>query len=485
MLRGVLRRVLPCLDLALNLGLTLLSLNLAISLRRHINLGVDLSRYRFFAPEPVIWIVICLTWAFFLSLFGVYGGKRRAGLWAELRALAQALLSSLGVLALAIFLLDYDLFSRLLYLYFAIIDACLLVLLHVGLRATGSLLGAGPRPRRVLVVGTGPDARAIAELLIERGTRHGLHVVGFLTEVGDAATKLLGRPVLGDISSARDLVRHNEIQEIVVALPAQGRRTVASLFRAVQDLPVQVRLVPDALDRAVARSALEELAGVELLSLGRSPLRALDRAAKRVVDVVGAAVGLVVFAPVMAVIAILVKRDSPGPVLFRQTRVGRNGQLFTFYKFRSMVDGADEVVHREYYRGLIHEHSERHSLHSQQAVSVKMVNDGRITRLGCVLRKSSLDELPQFLNVLKGEMSLVGPRPPIPYEVEEYSGWHKRRLEATPGMTGLWQVRGRNRVGFDEMVEMDIEYIERRSLWLDLEILLLTPYAVISGKGAG
>jgi len=484
-LKRILRRIVSYLDLALDLVLTLWSLNLAIALRQRINLGVDLSRHRFFAPDPIIRGAMCLAWAFFLTLLGVYGSKRRAGLWAELRSLGQAVLSSLGALALAIFLLDYDLFSRLLYLYFAIIDVSMLSIAHLGLRALRSLLGESSRARRVLVVGTGPEAQAIASVLLERGTGHGLQVVGFLKEQTDAATELLGRPVLGKVSQARDLVAQNEIQEVVVALPAQGRGAVASLYRALQDLPVQIRLVPDALDRAVARSALEELVGVELLSLRETPLRALDRAVKRAIDLVGSAIGLVVLSPAMAAIAILIKRDSPGPVLFRQTRVGRNGRLFTFYKFRSMICNADERVHREYYRELIHGNPPGQAGDCDEGVSLKMVHDGRITRVGRVLRKSSLDELPQLFNVLKGEMSLVGPRPPIPYEVEEYGEWHRRRLEAIPGMTGLWQVRGRNQVGFDEMVRMDIEYIERRSLWLDLKILLLTPRAVISAKGAG
>lgn len=484
-LKRILRSTLSSVDLTVDLALTLLSLQLAIGLRQKVSLGVDLTRFRFFAPDPIIRGVMCLTWAFFLSLFGVYASKRRAGLWAELLALAKALLSSLGVLALAIFLLDYDLFSRLLYLYFAIINACVLSFAHLGLRAVRSLFDETSRPRRVLVVGTGPDAQAIASVLIERGARHGLRVVGFLRAFDDPTTELLGRPVLGAVTSARGLVRDNGIQEIVVALPAQHRGNVASLFRALQDLPIQIRLAPDALDRTLARSALEELAGVELLTLREPPLQALDRAIKRVLDLVGAAIGLVLFSPVMAVIAILIKRDSPGPVLFRQTRVGKNGKPFTFYKFRSMVHNADVHVHREYYHGLIHGNPGGPSVGTVQDANLKMAGDSRITRLGHILRKSSLDELPQLFNVLKGEMSLVGPRPPIPYEVEEYTEWHRHRLEATPGMTGLWQVRGRSQIGFEEMVRMDIEYIERRSLWLDLKILLLTPYAVISGKGAG
>lgn len=479
------RRIIPYLSLAVDLVLTQWSLNLAIVLRQQINFGVTIVYPWFFTPDVDVRIVICLAWTFFLSLFSVYTSKRAAGLWAELKALGQALAASLGVLAVAIFLLNYDEFSRLMYLYFAVTNVFVLVFAHLGLRAVGAVLGETRRPRRVLIVGTGTLAQTTADLLIERGPRHRLYVVGFLSEANGEVTELLGRPVLGGLNTALAVVMQNDVQEVIVALPAQAREKVASLFRTLQGLPVQIRLVPDALDRTVMRSALEELAGVELLSLREPRLRALDHVAKRVFDLAASTVGLVVISPLMALVATLIKIDSPGPVLFRQTRIGKNGQPFTFYKFRSMVPNADERVHQEYYRKLINGQAEAYSDGSQDGGVLKMVNDSRITRFGRFLRKSSLDELPQLFNVLKGEMSLVGPRPPIPYEVEEYNEWHKRRLEAAPGITGLWQVRGRSRVSFDEMIQMDIEYIERQSLWLDLKILLLTPQAVISGKGAG
>jgi len=479
------RRILPYLNLALDLILTQWSLDLAIRLLKQIDFGVPITYPWFFTPDVDIRIVICLAWMFFLGLFSVYTGRRTAGLWAEMKALGQAIVASLGVLAVAIFLLNYDEFSRLMYLYFAITNTLVLVSAHLGLRVIGAILGETRRPRRVLIVGTGILARATASTLMEHGPRHRLYVVGFLSETTDKEAEVLGRPVLGGLHAALAVAVQHDIQEVVVALPAQARDKVAGLFRTLQDLPVQIRLVPDALDRAVMRSALEELAGVELMSLREPRLRALDRAVKRIFDLMAASVGLVILSPLMALIAIVIKLDSPGPVLFRQTRVGKGGRTFTFYKFRSMVYNADARVHQEYYHKLIHGQAEMYSDGSQDGGVLKMVNDDRITRVGRFLRKSSLDELPQLINVIKGEMSLVGPRPPIPYEVEEYNEWHKRRLEAVPGITGLWQVRGRSRVSFDEMIQMDIEYIERQSLWLDLKILLLTPQAVLSGKGAG
>jgi lipopolysaccharide/colanic/teichoic acid biosynthesis glycosyltransferase len=207
----------------------------------------------------------------------------------------------------------------------------------------------------------------------------------------------------------------------------------------------------------------------------------LEGLLKRAIDVAGSLLALLLFLPLFAVIAMLVKLTSHGPVLFCQKRVGQYGKLFNFYKFRSMYTDNDTEVHRGYVTKLI-----EGSTHVQQPNGMyKLVHDPRVTLVGKLIRKSSLDELPQFINVLAGDMSLVGPRPPLPYEFERYRTWHKRRvLEIKPGLTGLWQVKGRSRTTFDEMVRMDLHYARTRSLWLDLKIMLQTPAAMLSGNGA-
>jgi lipopolysaccharide/colanic/teichoic acid biosynthesis glycosyltransferase len=187
----------------------------------------------------------------------------------------------------------------------------------------------------------------------------------------------------------------------------------------------------------------------------------------------------------MAIIAVLVKLDSPGPVLFNQTRLGLGGRPFRFYKFRTMYDGVDHEIHRQYVQSFIRQNSPASGPSTATGSPYyKLTNDPRITPIGRLLRKTSLDELPQIFNVIKGEMSLVGPRPPLPYEVTEYQEWHRARLNVTPGITGLWQISGRSRMPFDEMVRLDLEYIARRSLWLDLSILIRTVPAVLSSAGA-
>ncbi len=206
---------------------------------------------------------------------------------------------------------------------------------------------------------------------------------------------------------------------------------------------------------------------------------------KRATDIFGSAFGLLFFAPVFLIIAVLIKLGSKGPVFFRQQRIGQFGEPFEFLKFRSMKTGNDSKVHQEYMKQLISGTAERQPTSGNGNGVYKLTQDSRVTPIGGFLRRTSLDELPQLYNVLRGEMSLVGPRPAIPYEVQAYDIWHRRRvLDAKPGITGLWQVSGRSRIGFDEMVRLDVRYSMKRSFWLDIKILLLTPCAVIMGEGA-
>lgn len=211
----------------------------------------------------------------------------------------------------------------------------------------------------------------------------------------------------------------------------------------------------------------------------------LGRALKRGMDILGSLALLILLSPVFFVIAAAVKLTSRGPILFRQQRIGEHGTAFTFLKFRSMYVNNDASQHKEYVRQLIAGQAAKQPTNGPGEGIFKLTNDPRITPIGNFLRRSSLDELPQFVNVLRGDMSLVGPRPPVPYEVEAYATWHRRRLlEAKPGITGLWQVEGRSRVGFDDMVRLDLRYARHSSPWLDLKILVQTPRAVIAGNGA-
>ena len=217
----------------------------------------------------------------------------------------------------------------------------------------------------------------------------------------------------------------------------------------------------------------------------RDNARKLFSGVKRVMDIVGSVLALLINAPVFLIVALAIKLSSKGPVFFRQQRVGQHGKPFTFLKFRSMYVGNDASVHKEYVKQFIAGRAELKPSDGNGNGVYKLTNDSRITPVGSFLRRTSLDELPQFINVLKGEMSLVGPRPALSYEVENYDLWHRRRLlEAKPGITGLWQVNGRSRVKFDEMVRLDLRYARTWSPWLDMKILMRTPRAVLFGEGA-
>ncbi len=235
------------------------------------------------------------------------------------------------------------------------------------------------------------------------------------------------------------------------------------------------------------KSSLGRLTNAELYPdlFERDEERKFPRFVKRLMDIAGSFVALILCCPLFVLISLAIKLTSKGPILFKQERVGRYGSRFTFLKFRSMECDNDARIHREYVKRFIAGEADPSRVNHTQNAVYKLQSDPRVTRVGKFLRKSSLDELPQFINVLKGDLSLVGPRPPIPYELEGYQIWHRRRLlESKPGITGLWQVHGRSRLKFDDMVRLDLQYAKTWSLWLDIKILLRTPKAILFGAGA-
>ncbi len=248
-------------------------------------------------------------------------------------------------------------------------------------------------------------------------------------------------------------------------------------------MSISFHFFPDDLDYAPPERPSNPALYQDLSSLDRGKRSLLG--IKRLMDIAGSTLALILCMPLFLVIALAIKASSRGPVFFRQQRVGQYGRRFTFLKFRSMHIGNDHSVHKEYVTKLIAGQAEREASSGKGGGVYKLTNDRRVTRVGRFLRKTSLDELPQLLNVLGGRMSLVGPRPPIPYEVAAYETWHRRRLlEVKPGITGSWQVNGRSSVRFDEMVRLDLQYARSWSLWTDINILLRTPRAVFRGGGA-
>jgi lipopolysaccharide/colanic/teichoic acid biosynthesis glycosyltransferase len=254
-------------------------------------------------------------------------------------------------------------------------------------------------------------------------------------------------------------------------------------FEQFDQISISFHLFPDDWDRDTSGRPSNPMLYPDLSR--RTNAKQCLSGIKRTMDIVGSTLALIIFAPIFAIVALAIKTSSKGPVFFRQERIGQYGKRFIVLKFRSMYIDNDPGVHKAYVTKLIAGQAQRKPSNGRGAGVYKLTNDERVTRVGAVLRRTSLDELPQFLNVLRGEMSLVGPRPPIPYELVAYQTWHRRRvLLAKPGITGLWQVNGRGRVKFDDMVRLDLQYASSWSPWMDIKILLRTPSAVILGEGA-
>jgi exopolysaccharide biosynthesis polyprenyl glycosylphosphotransferase len=315
---------------------------------------------------------------------------------------------------------------------------------------------------RALVVGANPLGKQLASELAEW-----YHVVGFVDNGSDLVDREL--PLLGPVAELEHIVHDYAVDELIIALPTKRREQVTRLVDRGFRRPVKIKFVTGIGELLPERLEVQRLGGRSYVAF--EPVAKVSWL-KRAMDVLLVGVGLLLISPLLAMIALAIKLDSPGPIFYRQTRVGKDGRHFSMLKFRSMCIDAERKL------------ADLRSLNEADGPLFKMKADPRITRIGRILRRYSIDELPQLFNVLTGEMSLVGPRPPIPAEVAEYEDWQLGRLRAVPGLTGLWQVSGRSEVSFHDMVRLDLHYIRNWSLSLDFEILLRTVPAVITSRGA-
>ena len=350
-----------------------------------------------------------------------------------------------------------------------------IVLLSIGRlivsAAMGVLYRLGFGETRLLVVGSGRLGKMIMQH-IAANPNLGYSIVGFLHEMNEPPSDFGRFKMLGTLEDLRLVIRSMQVDEVIIALPSNMHQQSIKSVRLCERLGASFKLVPYVHELSLSRIDMASIEGIPLLNIKQAPLIGWQQAITRIVDVILSSLMLTLGIPIWLCIAIAIRIDSPGEIVYRQTRIGWNGKPFKVYKFRSMYKDADQILSRLM------------TYNEAQGPLFKMKTDPRITPVGRFLRRTSFDEFPQLINVVRGEMSLVGPRPPLPHEVAQYEEWQKGRLAIKPGMTGLWQVRGRSDLSFDEGVLMDLYYIENWSLLLYFKILLRTIPAVLLRRGA-
>jgi exopolysaccharide biosynthesis polyprenyl glycosylphosphotransferase len=425
--------------------------------------------FRPYVPFAILLTTLCLA---SYSIDGLYQGRRRRW-FDEMYSLVGGTMTSIVIVMAITFLAQPLFYSRVMLVYVAVLIVVLLGAARLGERGLEAYLRRrGVGVVHVLVVGAGRVGRAVMRTLLGDPSL-GYQVVGYVDDDPDKGDGQIGRfPGLGGLDNLSDLIVEHKVDEVIVTLPWAYHRKIMKVVDRCARERVRVRIVPDLFQQRLNQVDVDSLGGIPLIGVGEPKLTRGVMLIKRMIDLALSAALLVIGCVPLLLVALAIRLDSPGPVVFSQRRVGKDSRPFTVYKFRSMVDGAEAM------------HAAMEHYSNRDGPTIKVHDDPRCTRVGRLLRRFSVDELPQLLNVLRGEMSLVGPRPGLPEEVARYEGWHRQRLAVWPGMTGLWQVSGRADVSFDEMCQLDIYYIENWSLGLDLRIILRTIPTVIFGNGA-
>ncbi|HEX9412914.1 MAG TPA: sugar transferase [Ktedonobacterales bacterium] len=468
------------LTLVLDLSLSVASLLLAQRYRQVLSgiVPVTLYAHIFNVQDTfVLGGLMVVIWPVVFSLFGLYDASWTADRFSPVRVFLAVLVSSLATSGVLYFLQADR--TRWFLLAFTVLDALLLAATRLILRPLTSRPGLR---RRVLVVGTGRLAIDTARTVVHR-ERLGLRLVGVVGPERPPLTEPVAEddwrspayqawtpPRLGGIDDIPHLVAEHEIDLILLALTAAERRDASWIISSMAHLPVQLYVLPDVVTET-AKTAIGAIDGMPVIGLTESAISGWTLRIKRVMDLAMTIPALIVLSPVLTAVAVAVRLDSPGPALFKQERVGQHNRRFTIFKFRTMYLDADHRAREVAVRtgdGLVH----------------KRRDDPRITRVGAFLRRTSLDELPQLFNIVRGDMSVVGPRPEMPWIVEKYRAWQYRRLLVPQGLTGWWQVHGRSDRVLHLHTQDDIYYVRNFSLWLDIKILLLTIKSVLTGRGA-
>lgn len=416
-------------------------------------------------------LAIC-CWAATASSLGLYRISIRRSGWKKVRIVLESSILLWLFLGFLSFALKLDLsrpLTALFVFYQALILTAIRLLMLYQAKRKG-LLFFQKDSQNILIIGTSAKARKMGSL-ISRYSDWGLQILGYVDAGTDSNVKPEG-DVLGSVSDLPRIIDNNVVDEILLVGDRLSLDLLDGILELCKEQGIRTRLAADFFPAKVTNLSMEFLENVPVITFSSAPEHAPSLFMKRALDIIISAVLLIITLPLLVIVGILVKLTSKGPIIYRQVRCGRYGRKFVLYKIRSMWDGAEDVLW------------EIKHLNEMDGPVFKMRNDPRVTPLGRFLRKSSIDEWPQFWNVLKGDMSLVGPRAPLPEEVKEYTRWQRRRLSVKPGITCLWQVSGRNEIDFHEWMKLDLKYIDSWSLLLDIKILLRTFPVVLFGKGA-
>jgi exopolysaccharide biosynthesis polyprenyl glycosylphosphotransferase len=415
---------------------------------------------------PLLYVIFPVIWILIFVSFSIYDGKRFLRIVDELAAHSAAVFIS-SISSAGILYLSFREVSRALFLLFVILTYLLTILWRVVIRSyfrSQKIDSTGKR--RVLVVGAGSLGQRIKEQIKSTGNGS-LAFIGFVDDDIESGDKLLGSK-----AKIKELVVQYKISDVVIALPYSAYPDMGKIVQCLDEEPVQIWVALGFFDLALYKTAIENFADIPMVDLRASAIDDYQRLVKRVFDVTTCSISLIVALPVMALITLVIFLEDGRPIFFRQKRVGENGRIFSMIKFRTMVKNAEEL------RGQVEQtDADGNLVH-------KFKHDPRVTRVGLILRRFSLDEIPQIFNILNGTMSLVGPRPEMPYLVEKYQPWQRKRFSVPPGLTGWWQVNGRSDRPMHLHTEDDLYYIQNYSIWLDIQILVRTVWVVLIGRGS-
>ena len=423
-----------------------------------------------------VYPIVLVIWSVLLFTYHSYHSHRTVPLTTEALTTLRVVAVGSAILATIAYLFELHQLSRAWFVLFGALSGVFLLTEKIMLRVMARYIRSkGLNYRTLLIVGTGRRATDIARM-IEGHKYWGYKILGFISDGHHLSNGWTRYRIFGTVPDLKKILEGGQIaepiDEIVFAVTRKKLDEMKQIFLLCEELGIRTRVAMNFFQNRLARIELEELEGVPFLTFTTTPSNEAQLAFKRLLDVAVSVLILTLSLPVVLLAAVAIKITSPGSILFKQKRIGLNGRIFTLYKFRTMIEDAHQ------------RRAEMSHLNEMTGPVFKMKSDPRVTLVGRFLRRFSLDELPQLWNVLKGDMSLVGPRPPIPEEVASYHRWHRRRLSMKPGLTCLWQISGRNNIDFDRWMQLDLQYIDNWSPSLDLKILLRTIPAVLSGRGA-